>query len=106
MAVRKELKRYARNSSVKGIPRILQSDNTFLKILWISTVLIGLTVASYLVSQNLAEYLSYNSVVNIHERTIKPTFPDVSVCKVGQITYYILVLWVNAFYLHREDDLA
>ncbi len=38
-------------------------------------------------------YLSYNSVVNIHEKTIEPTFPDVSVCKVG--AFCIIISRVN-----------
>ena len=86
MALKGELRRYARNSSVKGVPRILQSDNLFLKILWTTTVFIGLAVALYLVSQNLGEYFSYNAIVNIQEKRYQPAFPDISVCKVISIS--------------------
>jgi hypothetical protein len=77
----KKLKEVCRSSSLPCIPKIISSENYFLKLIW-SLSLISLTSLSvYYVAINLTSYLSFRFVTNIaviSEKTQQ--FPAISFC--------------------------
>ncbi len=77
----KKLNKILKDSSLPGIPRMLENDHFIIKFFWI-ICLIGLTGLSvYYLIINVISYLSYSFVTNIaviSETT--PQFPAISFC--------------------------
>jgi len=82
----KKLNKILKDSSLPGIPRMLENDHFIIKFIWI-ICLIGLTGLSvYYLIINVISYLSYSFVTNIaviSETT--PQFPTISFCITSRI---------------------
>ena len=73
-----KLNKILKDSSLPGLPRIIENDHFIIKLIWL-ICLIGLTVISvYYLVINVISYLSYSFVTNIaviSEQT--PQFPTI-----------------------------
>ena len=57
--VKLEMKGFCESTSMKGVPRIIKSQLTFLRVYWLLIVLISLTLATWIGSDLVYLYLSY-----------------------------------------------
>ena len=75
------------SSTVHGIPNIIRSKNTFLKLMWTCFSLISGAACAYLISQTIVNYLKYE--VNTKTRLYheyKTVFPTVTICNANKFT--------------------
>ena len=81
MEIKKEFLRFAKSTTIKGLPRIFNSETFFLRMLWAIAVTCGFTTAVFMVFCSLQDYFLYQTVINVRSEATNPPFPDVSVCK-------------------------
>ena len=85
-SARDELHRFARTSTMRGVPRILNSDHLSIKIIWVITVLSLVAFAIYQVTEVVNHYLQNEYYMTLEESSFhptddKPVYPSLSVCK-------------------------
>ena len=95
---------FATTTTIKGIPKVLNSDTQFLRFLWLCCVVIGLSVSIYLIYGILDSYFSYQTTMVIHEKMVNPEFPDVTVCKTNpaprikpKVRYITIIIGVSHY---------
>jgi hypothetical protein len=71
------------STSLKGIPKIVQSSTVFQRILWTLAIVIGTGVSVYNVWILLGSFFSYSASLNVVKTPRTATFPDVTVCNLN-----------------------
>jgi hypothetical protein len=68
-------------STCHGFPRVLKTQRTLIKIMWIGLVLVSLAGCSYMIFSLLANYFSYEVVTKIRVLPqVEINFPRVTIC--------------------------
>ena len=78
---KKAAKKLIKTSSVFGLPRVFQTENIFMKILWLLMIFISAFFGLYVIGKNIAEFFS-NDVVTLTKQ-IEPEsiiFPSITLC--------------------------
>ncbi len=96
-------KDFARNTSVKGLPRIVKSNDGLLRCLWIFSFILFLSICIMHCSFLLIEYLEYPTVSILRELNVlqqfekgKLEFPNLVLCKLNP--------YPNSFHSHHGID--
>jgi len=75
------------NSSSHGIPNIIKTHNTWLKLMWFVFFLISLGCCSFLIISGFVQYFSYEVVTSIRIVNDVPTeFPKITICNANLFT--------------------
>ena len=85
MDAKKELTNFCQSTSMKGVPRILKSNEPCLKVTWCVCVVTFVTLAIYQCWSLLHLYFEYPVTTSIKEETTKQIQlpPDITVCNVN-----------------------
>ena len=79
--VKAELRRFVDRTSVRGIGRVLRSDDGATRAMWFVAVVACLSFAVYQLSTTVASYFRHPVSIHIYTDEFNPTFPDVTVCR-------------------------
>ena len=85
MVLKNEFARFGKTTSIKGVPRIFNSTETFLRIMWFTAVCFGTSITVLHLSHSLKDYFSYQTFIHFKRESTMPIFPDVSVCKTSDL---------------------
>ena len=69
--------------SVRGVPRILKSQATFVRVCWLIAVLASSALLLWQLSEVFVKYYSYPVSTSFEEGRDLPVFPDVTVCNLN-----------------------
>ena len=89
--MRRRLLQFLRWTSVKGVSRIFRTKSSFLRTVWVISVVSFLTTAFYLTYILTRDYLEYTSVISLREYNIDLTgttsdavrLPDITFCNLN-----------------------
>ena len=85
--VKEHLKQYGQTTSIKGISRIIKSQHSALKILWLIALLFGASIAIYGLVSLVSSYLKYETITQIsHCSDCRLEFPDVTLCNLNPLS--------------------
>ena len=79
-SVKGTLIQYAETTTVKGVPKVLKSKKLPLKILWLTAVLFGGTMAGFQLAHLLINYFNYPTNTRLREVNEAPEYPDITLC--------------------------
>ena len=80
------VKAFLETTSVKGVPRMMKSHFLLSRILWGIGVLLGATIAVYLLTKLSTLYLSHKVTLSIAERLVASNdFPSLTLCNLNPI---------------------
>lgn len=90
MALREEVRNFCETLSIKGVPRVMQSEGASLKAFWILSVLTLFCVAGYQAYQLISSYLEFAVVTSFYEKpfhpmTFIPSIPITTICNENPI---------------------
>jgi hypothetical protein len=84
-SLRKELHRFSKTTSMRGVPRIVNADSWPLKFIWAAAVVALLCFALYQVYQLMTSHFNYDVYTSVQEYAFhptkdKPVFPSLTLC--------------------------
>lgn len=79
--VKEEVRKFGETVSVKGIPRIFKAQNTTIRALWLIAVLVSFGILAWQLTNVFVNYFSWPVQSIYQESKGRPTFPDVTICK-------------------------
>ena len=79
------LRRFLKNSSVKGLPNIFKSETLCQRSLWIACLVIGNGIGIFFLIFLFIQYFRYETSITTTERFDIQSFPDISVCNLNPI---------------------
>ena len=78
--IKKDLKHYICNTSIKGIARMTRAQLTINKMLWLISTIIASLVAFTLLKTLLCSFLNHDVITRMSLKYDFSTFPDITVC--------------------------
>ncbi|ESN91844.1 hypothetical protein HELRODRAFT_182019 [Helobdella robusta] len=79
-----ELLKYSENTTVRGIPKFIKSQEIFPKVLWLSFFLSSTAALIYMLRNLFTDYYSYPIATVTGEKTGQSiTFPDITICNLN-----------------------
>ena len=80
--------KFLESTSVKGVNKATKSDGITLKILWLFSTLVGLSLGIILICLIMMNYFNYEAVTQISLcDKCTPDFPDITICKLNVFGY-------------------
>lgn len=83
--VKEEVRKFGETVSVKGIPRIFKAQNTTIRALWLIAVLVSFGILAWQLTNVFVNYFSWPVQSIYQESKGRPTFPDVTICRLYSI---------------------
>ena len=85
------IREFGRQTSIKGIPRLLRTKSTFMKVTWAVSILCFIAMAVWQAAELTINYMEHSSVTAIHEIPLDPNsamfddvvMPDLTFCNVN-----------------------
>ena len=89
--MREEFVRFCKSTSVKGIPRAINSTQRYIRITWLVAVVCFVTIGVFQTYAVISEYMQYPTFVFTREETIddvthKPKVPSLTLCNENPLT--------------------
>ncbi|CAD5116597.1 DgyrCDS5473 [Dimorphilus gyrociliatus] len=86
--LKEELTKFLKTTSIKGVPKVFQVRNTFLRILWAMSIIGFFATAFFQVIYSLLDYLKYETITVINEQRQGSTvFPSITLCNIQPFDY-------------------
>ena len=91
MALKEEFIRFCKSTSVKGIPRAVNSPQPYIRITWLLAVAGFIVIGIFQTFSVMNEFLSYPTFVFTREETLddtthKPKLPSLTLCNENPLT--------------------
>lgn len=79
--IKSQLFDFSTKSTSHGLPRIVEAEMLYQKILWTICLLASIALCSFMIVKTVSEYLQYDVITSIRIMSQEElTFPQVSVC--------------------------
>ena len=98
-----EIRKFGETVSVRGLSKVFKSQNWFLKVFWLLSVLAGLGILIWQLSAVLVKYLQFQVSTTYAEQKLQPVLPDISICNIYPMTNDISQLLSWSDYLNIID---
>lgn len=80
------VKAFLETTSVKGVPKIMKSSSTALRVLWITSLFFGVSVSTYFLQRLFVDYFSYGSGLRpAHKKMSANDYPAITICNLNSL---------------------
>jgi len=84
--IRQELRRFAETTTIKGVSRTVRAERRIVRVFWILALVSCFALLLYQISAVAVSYSKYNVIRNSVVDSRDPTFPDVTICSLFQLS--------------------
>ena len=81
-----EIRKFGETVSVRGLSKVFKSQNWFLKVFWLLSVLTGLGILIWQLTAVLVKYSQFQVSTTYAEPKLPPVLPDISICNIYPMT--------------------
>ena len=83
-STKKLVKEYIDNCTIHGVPRLVKSKNTLLRIFWFLLIISSLGGCSFFILSSTMDYLNYDVISNFNVHNSVPMeLPTVTICNMN-----------------------
>jgi len=103
--VKESIKTIASQSSIHGLPNIINSEYLVMKIVWMFGLLLALSYSSYLLVQLIISYFNYDVLISInYSADYGIDFPAIAICDLLPINRSLDNLVLSCFFNSEPCD--
>ncbi len=105
MVMSNVVKNFAADTTIHGVPRIINAKSTLAKIVWTAVCISAATMACFQATQLLQKYYSYNKKVTVEIIPAEMQFPAISLCNMRNLDIMVLNA-LNRIFKNDTDPLT
>ena len=101
--IRKELKRSGDLTTLHGVPNILLTDRTYMKVIWMIFFLLSMGLCIFMIVRAITNFLHYETKSQIRQVPQQSiTFPSIQICNPNYFATREASAFLNEYYLKND----